>query len=420
MRHAKGADEKAPAEGETPWETVNEAKALWTRPRADITEDEYKAFYKHVSHDFEEPLAWSHNKVEGKLEYTSLLYVPKRAPFDLWNRERPRGLKLYVQRVFIMDEADQFLPLYLRFVKGVVDSNDLPLNVSREILQKDERVASIRTALTKRALELLGRVAKNEPEKYAEFWDEFGEVLKEGPAEDFANREAIAKLLRFSSTHDDEPKPRVSFEDYLGRMKAGQDRIYYLAAENFDTARGSPQLEMFRKRGIEVLLLHDRIDDWLMGSLHEFDGKALADVMRGELPKLPDEDAADTEAAENGALLERMKQALGDRVGGVRASTRLVDSPACLVLDEHDMGAQMRRIMEAAGQTVPDAKPFLEVNVTHPLVRRLDDEADETRFGELSLLLFEQARIADGGALRDPAAYVRRVNALLLELLGSG
>jgi molecular chaperone HtpG len=319
-----------------------------------------------------------------------------------------------------MDEADQFLPLYLRFVKGVVDSNDLPLNVSREILQKDERVASIRTALTKRALELLGRVAKNEPEKYAEFWDEFGEVLKEGPAEDFANREAIAKLLRFSSTHDDEPKPRVSFEDYLGRMKAGQDRIYYLAAENFDTARGSPQLEMFRKRGIEVLLLHDRIDDWLMGSLHEFDGKALADVMRGELPKLPDEDAADTEAAENGALLERMKQALGDRVGGVRASTRLVDSPACLVLDEHDMGAQMRRIMEAAGQTVPDAKPFLEVNVTHPLVRRLDDEADETRFGELSLLLFEQARIADGGALRDPAAYVRRVNALLLELLGSG
>jgi len=420
MRRAKGGDEKEGAEEEAAWETVNEAKALWTRPRTEITEDEYKAFYKHVSHDFEEPLAWSHNKVEGKLEYTSLVYVPKHAPFDLWNRERPRGLKLYVQRVFIMDEADQFLPLYLRFVKGVVDSNDLPLNVSREILQKDERVATIRTALTKRALELLGRIAKNEPEKYAEFWDEFGEVLKEGPAEDFANREAIAKLLRFSSTHDDEPKPRVSFEDYVGRMKEGQDRIYYLTAENFDTARGSPQLEMFRKRGIEVLLLHDRIDDWLMGSLHEFDGKALADVMRGELPKSPDQEAEDTQTAEKDALLERMKGSLGDRVAGVRASTRLVDSPACLVLGEHDMGAQMRRIMEAAGQSVPDAKPYLEVNIAHPLVRRLDAESDETRFGELSLLLFEQARIADGGALRDPAAYVRRVNALLLELLGSG
>jgi molecular chaperone HtpG len=411
---------KKEGEGGGAWETVNEAKALWTRPRTEISDDEYKAFYKHVSHDFEDPLAWSHNRVEGKLEYTSLLYVPQRAPFDLWNRDRPRGLKLYVQRVFIMDEAEQFLPLYLRFVKGVVDCNDLPLNVSREILQKDERVTTIRAALTKRVLDMLAKLASNEPEKYQTFWREFGEALKEGPAEDFANREGIAKLLRFSSTYDDEALPKISLEDYVSRMREGQDRIYYLVAEAFETARGSPQLEMFRKRGVEVLLLHHRIDDWLMSSLHEFDGKPLTDVMRGELPALPGATPEETvAAAASDDLLARVEKALGDRVAGVRASTRLVDSPACLVLAEEDMGAQMRRIMEAAGQKLPDTKPHLELNLAHPLLVRLAGETDEGRFGELALLLFEQARIADGGSLRDPGAYVRRVNALLLELLGA-
>jgi len=413
------ADEAADQAAEPEWETVNEAKALWTRSRSDITDEEYQAFYKHVSHDFEDPLTWSHNKVEGKLEYTSLLYVPKRAPFDLWNRDRPRGLKLYVQRVFIMDDAAQFLPLYLRFVKGVVDSNDLPLNVSREILQQDERVTTIRNALTKRVLDLLSKLAKGEPEKYQTFWAEFGEVLKEGPAEDFVNREAIAKLLRFSSTHDDEQAQRVSLEDYVGRMKEGQSRIYYLAADSFDTARGSPQLEVFRKRGIEVLLLHDRIDDWLMSSLQEFDGRPLQDAMRGELDLPPGESPEKPADEVTEGFITRIAAALGDRVAGVRASTRLVDSPACLVLDEHDMGAQMRRIMEAAGQALPESKPHLEVNTGHPLLKRLEAEVDEVRFGELSLLLFEQARIADGGALRDPAAYVRRVNALLVDLLGA-
>ena len=402
------------------WETVNEAKALWTRSRSDISDDEYKAFYKHVSHDFEEPLAWSHNKVEGKLEYTSLLYLPKRAPFDLWNRDKPRGLKLYVQRVFIMDEAEQFLPLYLRFVKGVVDSNDLPLNVSREILQKDERVATIKSALTKRALDMCAKLAASEPEQYAVFWDAFGEVLKEGPGEDFSNREAIAKLLRFCSTHDDAAKPRISLEDYVARMKPDQKKIYYLVGESLEAVRGSPQLEMFQKRGVEVLLLTDRIDDWLMSQLGEFDGKPLADVMRGELelPSADASDASDEKAADKSGLMERIKSALGERVAGVRPSTRLVESPACLVLDEHDMGAQMRRIMAAAGQKLPESKPYLEVNVAHPLLARLDAESDAARFGELTEVLFDQARLADGGQLPDPARYVRRVNALLLELLG--
>ena len=402
------------------WETVNEAKALWTRSRTDIGDDEYKAFYKHVSHDFEEPLAWSHNKVEGKLEYTSLLYLPKRAPFDLWNRDKPRGLKLYVQRVFIMDDAEQFLPLYLRFVKGIVDSKDLPLNVSREILQSDDRVATIKSALTKRVLEMCAKLAAGEPEQYAAFWDAFGEVLKEGPGEDFANREAIAKLLRFSSTHDGEAKPRISLVDYVARMKPEQKKIYYLVGESFDSVRGSPQLEMFKKRGVEVLLLSDRIDDWLMSHLGEFDGKPLQDAMRGELelPKGDEGGDKDEQPALNAGLIDRIKAVLGERVAGVRPSTRLVESPACLVLDEHDVGAQMRRIMEAAGQKVPESKPFLEVNSTHPLVVRLDAETDEGRFGELAEVLLDQARLADGGQLRDPAGYVRRVNALLLELLG--
>ena len=400
------------------WQSVNAAKALWTRSRSDISDDEYTTFYKHVSHDFEDPLTWSHNRVEGKLEYTSLVYLPKHAPFDLWNRDAPRGLKLYVQRVFILDDAEQFLPMYLRFVKGVVDSNDLPLNVSRELLQQDERVTSIRSALTKRVLDLLAKMAKSEPEDYQTFWENFGEVLKEGPAEDFSNRERVAKLLRFASSHTDEELQSVSLEDYVSRMVEGQDKIYYVCADNFATAKNSPQLEAFRKRGIEVLLAYDRIDDWLFSGLNEFDGKPLQDVARGEL-SLPGEapDAAE-QASEDDALAGRIKEVLGDQVEGVRSSSRLTDSAACLVLGEHDMGAQMRRLMEAAGQALPDSKATLEINLDHPLLQRLDDEADEQRFAEIARLLFDQAQLADGGQLQDPAAYVTRVNALLTELLG--
>ncbi|HET6472502.1 MAG TPA: molecular chaperone HtpG [Pseudomonadales bacterium] len=402
------------------WEAVNSAKALWTRPRAEISDDEYKEFYKHVSHDFDEPQTWSHNKVEGKLEYTSLLYLPKHAPFDLWNREAPRGLKLYVQRVFILDQADQFLPLYLRFIKGVIDSNDLPLNVSRELLQQDERVAAIKSALTKRVLDMLAKLATSDADAYKSFYKDFGEVLKEGPAEDFTNREAIAKLLRFSTTHTDHEEPTVALPEYVARMKDGQKEIYYICAENFATAKSSPQLELLRKRGIEALLLHERLDDWLMSTLGEFDGKRFRDVSRGDLD-LPGSDEPDTEAKAvvGDALLERIKAALGDRVDAVRQSKRLTTSPACLVLDEHAMGAQMRRIMEAAGQHVPESKPNFEINASHPLVVRLDAEQDENRFKELALVLFDQAALADGGQLADPAAYVARLNGLLLELLGT-
>ena len=402
------------------WEAVNSAKALWTRPRAEISDDEYKEFYKHVSHDFDEPQTWSHNKVEGKLEYTSLLYLPKHAPFDLWNREAPRGLKLYVQRVFILDQADQFLPLYLRFIKGVIDSNDLPLNVSRELLQQDERVAAIKSALTKRVLDMLAKLATSDADAYKSFYKDFGEVLKEGPAEDFTNREAIAKLLRFSTTHTDHEEPTVALPEYVARMKDGQKEIYYICAENFATAKSSPQLELLRKRGIEALLLHERLDDWLMSTLGEFDGKRFRDVSRGDLD-LPGTDEPDTEAKAvvGDALLERIKAVLGDRVDAVRQSKRLTTSPACLVLDEHAMGAQMRRIMEAAGQHVPESKPNFEINASHPLVVRLDAEQDENRFKELALVLFDQAALADGGQLADPAAYVARLNGLLLELLGT-
>lgn len=414
----KGKKKKKKATVE--WESVNSAKALWTRARTEITDDEYKEFYKHVSHDFDDPQTWSHNKVEGKLEYTSLLYIPKHAPFDLWNREAPRGLKLYVQRVYIMDQAEQFLPLYLRFTKGVLDSNDLPLNVSRELLQQDERVQNIKNALAKRVLDMLAKLASADPEAYRGFYKEFGEVLKEGPAEDFSNREAIAKLLRFSSTRTDDEVPTVTLEDYVSRMKDGQTEIYYLCADNFATAKSSPQLELLRKRGVEALLLHERLDDWLMSTLGEFDGKKLRDVTRGdlELPGSDDDAKAAATDVVGDALIERIKAVLGDRVESVRKSKRLTSSPACLVLDEHAMGAQMRRIMEAAGQRVPDAKPNLEINTTHPLVVRLDVERDENRFRELALVLFDQAALADGGQLSDPAGYVNRLNALLLELLG--
>jgi molecular chaperone HtpG len=412
-----GDDAKSKQGAEVSWETVNTAKALWTRPRSELSDDDYKAFYKHVSHDFDDPLTWSHNKVEGKLEYTSLLYIPKHAPFDLWNRDAPRGLKLYVQRVFILDQADQFLPLYLRFTKGVIDCNDLPLNVSRELLQQDDRVATIKSALTKRVLDTLAKLAKSDADSYRDFYREFGEVLKEGPAEDFTNRDAIAKLLRFSSTVTDDAAPTVSLEDYVGRMQGEQKEIYYLCADSFAAAKSSPQLELLRKRGVEVLLLHDRIDEWLMSSLTEFDGKQFRDVARGDL-ELPGAEEKEPDSSIGDALIERLKSVLGDRVSSVRKSKRLTDSPACLVLDEHAMGAQMRRIMQAAGQSVPDSKPHFEINPTHPLIVKLDAEPDEQRFAELALVLFDQAALADGGQLSDPAAYVNRLNALLLELLG--
>lgn len=414
------AEEGEAASKEVTWETVNEATALWTRSRSEISDEEYKAFYQHVSHDFEEPLIWSHNRVEGKLEYTSLLYVPKRAPFDLWNRDASRGLKLYVQRTFIMDEAEQFLPLYLRFVRGVVDSNDLPLNVSREILQQHPSVDSMRNALTKRVLDMLAKLAKSEPEQYATFWKEFGQVIKEGPAEDFSNKEKIAKLLRFATTHTDAEVQDQSLDDYVSRMQEGQDKIYYVVAENFNTARRSPHLEVFRKRGIEVLLLSDRVDDWLMSHLQEFDGRKLQDVARGELDV---DDASEEEKAErekiqeeSKGLVERLKQALEADVADVRASARLTDSPACLVVGEFDMGAQMRRIMEAAGQPVPESKPTLEINPGHPLVNLLDQEQDEERFADLAHVVFDQALLAEGGQLNDPAAYVDRLNKLLLQM----
>ena len=399
------------AEG-TSEEVVNSATALWTRSRSEIKDDEYREFYKHVSHDFEDPLAWSHNRVEGRLEYTSLVFIPRRAPFDLWNRESPRGLKLYVQRVFIMDDAEQFLPLYLRFVRGIVDAGDLPLNVSREILQEDPAVATIRNALAKRVLDTLSRLEGGD---YDAFWDEFGQVLKEGMAEDFANREAIMKLLRFSSTEKDGEEQRTSLSDYVGRMQEGQGKIYYLIADNLAAARQSPHLEVFRQRNIEVLLLTDRIDEWFMTFVNEFDGRPLQDVTRGELD-LDGEEKPDDEVDDD-ALAERIKHVLEDHVESVRRSTRLTDSPACLVLGEHDMGAQMRRLMEATGQSVPDSKPHFEFNPDHPLVQRLDGEADEDRFGDLVKVLFDQASLAEGQALADPGDYVRRVNSLLLELL---
>ncbi|WP_278929011.1 molecular chaperone HtpG [Pseudomonas qingdaonensis] len=417
--------EATAAEGEeqpaVEWETVNRASALWTRPRTEIKDEEYQEFYKHIGHDFENPLAWSHNKVEGKLEYTSLLYVPARAPFDLYQREAPRGLKLYVQRVFVMDQAESFLPLYLRFIKGVVDSNDLSLNVSREILQKDPIIDSMKSALTKRVLDMLEKLAKNEPEQYKGFWKNFGQVLKEGPAEDFANKEKIAGLLRFASTHDDSGEQSVSLADYLARAKEGQDKIYFLTGESYAQVRNSPHLEVFRKKGIEVLLLTDRIDEWLMSYLSEFDGKGFVDVARGDLDlgKLDSEEdkkAQEEVAKDKEGLVERLKAALGDTVSEVRVSHRLTDSPAILAIGEQDMGLQMRQILEASGQKVPDSKPIFEFNPGHPLIEKLDNEQSEDRFADFSHILFDQAALAAGDSLKDPAAYVRRLNKLLVEL----
>ena len=417
---ADDADSEVVEAAAVEWEAVNEAQALWTRSRSEVSDEEYQAFYKHISHDFEDPATWSHNRVEGKLEYTSLLYIPAKAPFDLWNREGARGLKLYVQRTFIMDDAEQFLPLYLRFVKGVLDSNDLPLNVSREILQQDSNVESMKSAMSKRILDMLQKMSTSQPEQYQQFWDTFGEVLKEGPAEDFANKEKVAKLLRFASTHTDTPEHSVSLTDYCERLSEGQDAIWYVVAENHATAKNSPHLEVFRKKGIEVLLLSDRIDEWLMSHLMEFDGKELKDVARGSLEFDGDneEEKAALESAgkTHEGLIERMKTALGDKVAEVRPTLRLTESPACLVVGEHEMGAQMRRIMEAAGQAVPDAPPTLELNTEHPLIQRLDQESDEERFADLTQILFDQATLAEGSTLDDPATYVSRLNKLLLEM----
>lgn len=405
------------------YEVVNHAQALWTRPRTEIKDEEYKEFYKHITHDFSEPLAWSHGKVEGKKEYTALLYVPSRAPFDLWNRDGARGLKLYVRRVFIMDDAEQFLPLYLRFIKGVVDSADLPLNVSREMLQQDPQIDTMRTGLTRRALDLLAKLAKDEPEKYQTFWREFGNVLKEGPAEDHANRERIAKLLRFSSTHTDKAEQDVSLEDYVSRMKAGQKYIYYVIADSFAAAKSSPHLEILRKKGIEALLLWDRVDEWMMEHLREFDGKLFKNVSKGDLDlgdvQTEEERKSQEELSkEHSALVERVKKAVGDRVSDVRVTTRLTESPACLVLGEYDMGVQMRRILEAAGQKVPSSKPVLEINPMHPLLLRLAATNDDAAFSDLSLLLLDQATLADGAQLAEPAEFVQRLNRVLLSMGG--
>ena len=408
----------APAEPE--WQAVNEAKALWTRSRSEISDEEYQAFYKHISHDFEDALSWSHNAVEGKLEYTSLLYLPKRAPFDLWQREGARGLKLYVQRTFIMDEAEQFLPMYLRFVKGVLDSSDLPLNVSRELLQQNQQVDAIRSALTKRVLDMLSKMANKQPEDYIRFWDTFGAVLKEGPAEDFTNREKIADLLRFATTRDDEAAQRISLKQYVEAMQDDQQSIYYVVAENHATAKNSPHIEALRKQGVEVLLLSDRVDEWLMSHLAEYDGKPLRDVAKGEWDQSTDDEEAKKalEEAEKASesLIERMQAVLSDRVAGIRPTTRLTSSPACLTVAEHEMGAQMRRIMEAAGQEMPETKPTMEINVEHPLVQRLDQESDEDRFADLAQILLDQAALAEGSVLEDPATYVARLNKLLVEM----
>lgn len=397
-------------------EAVNEAQALWTRPRSEIGDDEYRGFYRHIAHDFQDPLAWSHNRVEGKREYTSLLYVPARAPWDLWSRNAPRGLKLYVKRVFIMDHVDQFLPLYLRFVRGVIDSGDLALNVSRELLQQDPLVDSIRGALTRRVLDMLGKLAGEDAERYAGFWREFGRVLKEGPAEDPANAARIAGLLRFASTAGGDADLR-SLKDYLEARKEGQDRIWYLAADSLAAARSSPHLEAFRKAGIEVLLLSDPIDEWLISHLREFEGVEFRDVRRGEL------DLGDSAPAASGdqpatagreALIERLKSRLDGRVEAVRATARLTDSPACLALGEQDVGSQLRRLMEATGQPLPPSRPVLEINPDHPLIARLDAEQDGANFDDLAELLFDQATLADGGQLGDPAAFVQRLNRVLL------
>jgi molecular chaperone HtpG len=403
------------------WEAVNKATALWTREKADVSDEEYKEFYKHVSHDFADPMLWEHNRVEGKTEYTSLLYIPSKAPFDMYNREKQHGLKLYVQRVFIMDDAEQFMPTYLRFVKGLLDSNDLPLNVSREILQDSKVTQAIRKGCTKRVLKMLEKLGSKDAEQYQLFWNEFGQVLKEGPAEDMGNKEAIAKLLRFASTHEDTSIQSVSLAQYIERMKEGQDKIYYVVADSFEAAKNSPHLEVFRKKGIEVLLMSDRIDEWLVSHLNEFDGKQLQSVTRGGLD-LGDMDDAETKEAQEklekefDSVVTRIKTALEGKAKDVKISQRLTDSPACIVADEHDMSSQMMKLMQSVGQEVPDALPIFEINAEHELIKHVADEQDDEQFKQWTEVLFEQAMLAERGSLKDPASYVARLNKLMLSL----
>ncbi len=406
-------------------EQVNQASALWSRPKSEISDEQYQEFYKHVAHDFEPPMAWAHARVEGKHEYTQLLYLPAHAPFDLWDREHRHGVKLYVRRVFIMDDAEHLMPAYLRFVRGVIDSNDLPLNVSREILQESKIVESIKGGCAKRVLGLLEEIAEKDKEKYTKLWQAFGRVLKEGPGEDPANRERIAKLLRFSSTHTDSEEQTVSLADYVARLKEGQDRIYYITADSFPAAKNSPHLEIFRRKGIEVLLLDERVDEWLVSHLTEFDGKPLQSVAKGDLDlgKLADEaekKAQEEQAAEFKDLTERIAKALGEKVKAVRVTHRLTGSPACLVSEQYGLSMNLERLLKAAGQKVPSSKPILEINPSHPIVEGLKSEADESRFSDWSQLLFDQALLAEGGQLEDPASFVKRLNELMLALAGKG
>ncbi len=408
-------------EGETviEEETVNQASALWTRDRSDIKDEEYVEFYKHVAHDFEDPINWSHNRVEGTNEYTSLLYIPSRAPYDLYDRESSHGIKLYVQRVFIMEDAEKLMPRYMRFVRGLIDSNDLPLNVSREILQGSKIIDSIRSGSTKKVLGMLASLVKNDPEKYQKFWNEFGRVLKEGPAEDFANRDKIGKLLRFATSQTDAEEQNVSLDDYIGRMQEGQDKIYYIAADTHAAAKSSPHLEIFRKKGIEVLLLSDRVDEWLTSHLMEYEGKKLQSVAKGELD-LGDDEASEKELEKKAKsaekLLKRMKKSLADKVEDVRVTNRLTDSPACIVLNEQDMAMHMQRILKEAGHDMPSSRPILEINPDHPIVKKLDGEKAKKKFDDWSAILFDQALLAEGGQLEDPAGFVAKLNKMLVTI----
>ena len=422
-----GEGEEPKADQAPEWEAINDAKALWTKSRSEVSDDEYNEFYRHISHDFAEPLSWSHNRVEGKHEYTSLLYIPGMAPMDLYQREAARGLKLYIKRTFIMDDAEQFLPMYLRFVKGVLDSADLPLNVSREILQSTPMVDSIRSALTKRILDILAKMAKSEPEKYASFWSQFGAVLKEGPSEDNGNSEKIAKLFRFASSTSEGTDPSVSLTDYIERMKEGQDKIYYVTGDSHSVVANSPYLEVFRKHGIEVILMSDRIDEWMMGYLTEFDGKSFQDVARGDLDlsaiigedEKTDKDskskAEKKDQTAEDTLLERVKGLLETKVEAVKSTSRLTTSPACLVVGQDDMGEQMRKIMQAAGQAVPETKPILELNMEHPLVAKLADEKDDENAERLASVLFDQAALSAGRQLENPAQFVQELNKLMFQ-----
>ncbi|OYK79639.1 molecular chaperone HtpG [Coxiella burnetii] len=413
-----GADDED--KNETPEEeVVNRANALWVLPKDKIKDEEYKELYKHIAHDFEDPLAWVHNKVEGKLEYTTLLYIPARAPFDIWNREGQRGLKLYVKRIFIMDDAEHFMPMYLRFVKGIVDSNDLPLNISRELLQSNEVINKIKAGCVKRILSLLEDLAKNDKEKYASFWKAFGQVLKEGPAEDFANRDRIANLLRFASTHNDTDEQNVSLQDYISRMKPEQNRIYYIVADTYTSAKNSPLLEVFRKKDIEVLLMSDRVDEWLVAHLNEFEGKSLQSIAKGtlDLGDLEKEEKVETEKFEKDfdELLKQFKEVLGEKIKDVRITHRLTDSPTCVVFDENEMSGHLQRLLIQTGQDFMQAKPILEINPSHPLILRVKNESDKTRFNRWADLLLNQALLAEGEQLKDPASFVKGLNELLLD-----